>query len=109
MLSGRSPLASTDGGRPPLTVGRVEDGSCCSTRPYRSWVPRCSRGPAFPWSGARRLARDLASIVDGFGSLGPRHARARLARKRADRWARGLVADVRAGRLHPPAGSALEV
>jgi fatty-acid peroxygenase len=32
-----------------------------------------------------------------------------LARKRADRWARGLVADVRVGRLHPAAGSALEV
>jgi fatty-acid peroxygenase len=70
----------------------------------------------FGWAGiplerasGERRARDLASIVDGFGSLGPRHVRARLARIRADRWTRGLVADVRAGRLHPPAGSALEV
>jgi fatty-acid peroxygenase len=71
---------------------------------------------AFAWAGipvertgGERRARELASIVDGFGSLGPRHIRARLARKRADRWARGLVADVRAGRLHPPVGSALAV
>jgi fatty-acid peroxygenase len=60
-------------------------------------------------AGAGRRARDLATIVDGFGSLGLRQVRARLARKRADSWARGLVADVRAGRLHPPAGSALAV
>jgi fatty-acid peroxygenase len=70
----------------------------------------------FAWAGIPvertdegRRARDLATIVDGFGSLGLRHLRARMARWRADRWARRLVADVRAGRLHPPAGSPLEV
>jgi fatty-acid peroxygenase len=70
----------------------------------------------FAWAGipqervdARRRARDLVTIVDGFGSLGLRHLRARLARIRSDRWARRLIADVRSGRLHPPKGSALEV
>jgi fatty-acid peroxygenase len=70
----------------------------------------------FAWAGiplertdSGRRARDLATIVDGFGSLGLRHLRARMARWRADRWARQLVADVRSGRLRPPAGSPLEV
>jgi fatty-acid peroxygenase len=45
--------------------------------------------------------------VDGFGSVGPRHARARLAHKRSERWVRELVRDVRAARRQPPAGSAL--
>jgi fatty-acid peroxygenase len=71
---------------------------------------------AFAWAGipleradVERRSRDLITIVDGFGSLGMRHVKARLARVRAQRWARRLIADVRAGRLHPPAGSALDV
>jgi fatty-acid peroxygenase len=71
---------------------------------------------AFAWAGipvertdAGRRARDLITIVDGFGSIGLRHLRARLARWRAQRWARRLVADVRAGRIHPPSGSPLDV
>jgi fatty-acid peroxygenase len=70
----------------------------------------------FAWSGipvertdTERRSRDLVTIVDGFGSIGLRHLRARLARIRSDRWACRLIADVRAGKLHPPAGSALEV
>ncbi|GAA0292864.1 cytochrome P450 [Kineococcus aurantiacus] len=55
-----------------------------------------------------RRAHDLATIVDGFGSAGPRHLRARAARHRCERWARAAVRDTRAGRLTPPAGSALE-
>ncbi|HLH99748.1 MAG TPA: hypothetical protein VKV06_03115, partial [Acidimicrobiales bacterium] len=59
-------------------------------------------------SGPQRY-RDLAAIVDGFGSVGPRHLAARRARRRADRWAAGIVDDVRAGRITPPEGSALAV
>ena len=51
--------------------------------------------------------RDLAAIVYGFGSVGPRHVRARLARRRSTRWARGLIAGVREGRLHTTPGTAL--
>jgi fatty-acid peroxygenase len=47
--------------------------------------------------------------VDGFGGVGARHAAARLARKRSERWVTKLVRDVRAGRQQAPAGSALEV
>jgi fatty-acid peroxygenase len=47
--------------------------------------------------------------VDGFGGVGARHAAARLARKRSERWVTKLVCDVRADRQQAPAGSALEV
>jgi fatty-acid peroxygenase len=67
---------------------------------------------AFDWAGipvepieAARRARDLARIVDGFGSVGLRQARAR----RAEPWAQRLIRAVRAGQLDPPAGSALRV
>jgi fatty-acid peroxygenase len=64
--------------------------------------------PLAPEDAARRVW-DLARIVDGFGSVGLPHVEARLARKRSERWVRGVVADVRRGRLTPPAGSALDV
>ncbi|WP_432496141.1 cytochrome P450 [Kineococcus gypseus] len=66
------------------------------------------------WAGAgagrevdTARAADLAAIVDGFGSAGPRLLRARRARERCERWAARAVRDVRTGRRHAPAGSAL--
>jgi fatty-acid peroxygenase len=56
-----------------------------------------------------RLARDLATIVDGFGGVGPRHVRARRAGRRADRWATALIGDVRSGAVDAPDGSALQI
>lgn len=56
-----------------------------------------------------RLFHDLVTVVDGFGSIGPRHVRARLARNRADRWATGLIEDVRRGTVRVPVGTALDV
>lgn len=56
-----------------------------------------------------RLASDLIAMVDGFGSLGTRAVRARLARARSNRWAAALINDVRAGNLAPVAGTALAV
>jgi fatty-acid peroxygenase len=44
------------------------------------------------------LAHDLIAMVDGFGSVGPRYWRAVQARRRAERWARDLVAGIRDGR-----------
>jgi fatty-acid peroxygenase len=60
-------------------------------------------------ANARRRVQDLATIVDGFGGVGPRHVRARLARLRSERWVEDAVRDVRAGVLTPPDGSALAV
>lgn len=55
------------------------------------------------------LSRDLAAIVDGFGSVGPRFVRAVLARRRAQSWAAQLIADVRSGELVVAAGAPLGV
>ncbi|WP_432488233.1 cytochrome P450 [Kineococcus sp. SYSU DK018] len=66
------------------------------------------------WAGAgagaetdSARAAELAAIVDGFGSAGPRFLRARRARRRCERWAAQAVRDVRSGRRLAPAGSAL--
>ncbi|WP_319018900.1 cytochrome P450 [Microbispora sitophila] len=55
------------------------------------------------------LAADLVALVDGFGSPGARHWRARAARRRREAWLAGLVEDVRRGALRVPDTSALAV
>jgi fatty-acid peroxygenase len=55
------------------------------------------------------LLRDLGTIVDGFGSIGVRHVRASRARRRADRWASALIADLRRGVLEAAPGTAADV
>jgi fatty-acid peroxygenase len=55
------------------------------------------------------LAADLTALVDGFGTLGPRHWRARRARGRWEGRLAELIDQVRAGTVVPPAGSALSV
>jgi fatty-acid peroxygenase len=63
---------------------------------------------ASEWAGipAERVPagmyRCLRNIVDGFGSVGLRHLRGRIARARAGRWATALIRDARAGRLTVP-------
>lgn len=70
---------------------------------------------ALEWAGAPpdpaalpQRAADLVAVVDG-PVPGRRHLTARLARRRAERWAGALVGEVRVGRLVPPAGSPLAV
>jgi fatty-acid peroxygenase len=48
----------------------------------------------------------ITSMIDGSGGVGLRHWRARRARKRAERWARSIIKEVRAGLLAPPPQSA---
>jgi fatty-acid peroxygenase len=57
---------------------------------------------------ADAVASDLVALVDGFGTLGPRHWRARRARGRLESRLADLVQDVRHGAATAPAGSALE-
>jgi fatty-acid peroxygenase len=71
---------------------------------------------AFSWAGiplapteTASRAWDLARIVDGYGSFGLRQVRGRLARRRAEPWAMGVIGAVRAGQLDPRVGSPLEV
>ncbi len=92
-----------------------------------AWT-RTGRGTVFPsavralgvavqeWAGVpeaavvmRRRARDLAQIVDGFGTLGLPFLRARLARRRADAWAASVIQQIRSGRRRPPTGSVADV
>ncbi|NEK87827.1 cytochrome P450 [Blastococcus saxobsidens] len=55
------------------------------------------------------LARDLTAMVDGFATGGPRHLRARRARRRRERWLTELVHDVRSGVTKVAEGSAVDV
>ncbi|SDQ47573.1 cytochrome P450 [Quadrisphaera sp. DSM 44207] len=67
-----------------------------------------------PWAGVplaprqlERRARQMATVVDGFGKPGPAFPRAAVQRWLLDRWAAGLVRRTRRGRLAPPPGTAL--
>jgi fatty-acid peroxygenase len=55
------------------------------------------------------VARDLVALVDGFATGGPRHFRARRARKRREGWLAALVEGVRDGTAKVGPGSAVEV
>lgn len=56
-----------------------------------------------------RRTRELTALFDYAGSVGPKHLWSRLARKRADRWAEGIIGQIRSGRLHPPKPTAANV
>jgi len=55
------------------------------------------------------VARDLVAMVDGFATGGPRHFRARRARKRREGWLAALVEGVREGTVTVEPGSAVDV
>ncbi|MDT7804852.1 MAG: fatty-acid peroxygenase [Actinomycetota bacterium] len=55
------------------------------------------------------VAGDLVAMVDGFATAGPRHWRARAARRRREAWLGDLVTRVRAGELKAPVGYALDI
>ncbi|HEX2175993.1 MAG TPA: cytochrome P450 [Nocardioidaceae bacterium] len=57
---------------------------------------------------ARSASADMVALVDGFGTLGPRHWRARLARRRAEQRLEDTVLRVRAGRETVAPGSMFE-
>ncbi|MFC5820895.1 cytochrome P450 [Nonomuraea harbinensis] len=56
-------------------------------------------------AGVKAVAEDMVAMVDGFATPGPRHWRARRARKRRERWLTRLFDDARAGKVTLPAGS----
>jgi fatty-acid peroxygenase len=58
------------------------------------------------WTGVREKlpAADLVAMVDGFATAGPRHVRARLARRRQEQRLAQLIEDVR---REPPTDTAL--
>jgi fatty-acid peroxygenase len=55
------------------------------------------------------LAKDLIAMVDGFATAGPRHWRARAARRRQERWLATLIEEVRAGAVTASAEQAISI
>lgn len=71
-------------------------------------------GAVMEWAGVpcpeplvAKRSRELAAIVDGFGVFGPAYLRARVARRRCDRWATEVIRRTRAGGVRVAEGSAL--
>jgi fatty-acid peroxygenase len=58
-------------------------------------------------SEVKSRADDFSAMVDAFGAVGPRHWKGRTARTRAEEWIRGVIEDVRAGKLKAGEDSAL--
>lgn len=56
-----------------------------------------------------RRTEEITALFEYAGSVGPKHWWSRLARRRANRWIENIVAQIRAGRLHPPEGTAAHV
>ena len=58
-------------------------------------------------SEVKERADDFSAMVDGFGAVGARYRKGKNARTRAEKWIRGIIEDVRSGKLNPEGGSAL--
>lgn len=51
----------------------------------------------------------MSAMIDGFGAVGPRHIKARIARNRSEAWAVDIIKRVRSGQIIAPTDSALYV
>jgi len=70
---------------------------------------------AFAWAGVplkpdevKQRIGEVAALFDGAGAVGPRHWRARQARRSLERYIEGLVQEVRNNRFQAQEGSILE-
>ncbi|MFH9740530.1 cytochrome P450 [Streptomyces roseolus] len=90
----RERLAGRDGRE---EVGLFDEGALVLARAVSDWVGL----PGHDDAAAARLGRDCVAMVDGFATPGPRHLRARRARKRQEE---ALAAEVVRARATPPAG-----
>src|SRR5690348_6245613 len=64
--------------------------------------------PLFEAEAAERT-RELVSMYEGAGAVGPRSWRGMLLRAQTERWARGIISDVRAGRRSVAQNTAVHV
>ncbi|GAB2926811.1 cytochrome P450 [Nonomuraea sp. N2-4H] len=88
-------------GRP---VVLFDESALMLTRAVCEWT-----GLAVDEEDLPELAADLVAMVDGLGTAGPRHWRARQARRRREAWLDRLVRDLRNGCEEAPPDSAAEV
>lgn len=58
-------------------------------------------------SEVKKKAKDMCSMIDAFGAIGPRHWKGRCSRNRSECWAKSLINDVRAGRTSVPKDTVL--
>jgi fatty-acid peroxygenase len=58
-------------------------------------------------SEVQERANDFSAMVDAFGAIGPRYWKGRIARTRTEGWIKGVIEDVRAGKIEAEEGSAL--
>ncbi|PWS37068.1 cytochrome P450 [Falsiroseomonas bella] len=66
-------------------------------------------GIPLPEAETPARTRELAAMIAGAGAFGPSVLKALRLRRRTERWASGLVRQVRRGALQAPEGSALRV
>ncbi len=90
-------------GRPGRTVVVFDEAARVLALAVRDWAGVPLSDPA-----TAELARDCVAMVDGFATPGPRHLRARRARRRQEQALAELVTDVRRTPEADAKGSALE-
>jgi fatty-acid peroxygenase len=90
--------------KPGQRVVLFEEASQILTRGVCRWA-----GVPLADSDVPAMARDLTAMVDGFATAGPRHWRARSARKRREGSLAELVQQVRRGTTSVPTRSAVNV
>lgn len=68
---------------------------------------------ACKWAGVplqeneiKQRASDLGKMIDGFGSIGYRYWQGRCARKRSEKWIRGIITNIRSHNINPKKGTA---
>jgi fatty-acid peroxygenase len=66
-------------------------------------------GLPLPADEVDERAADLVATVDGFATIGPRHWKARHARKRLERWVEGVVSASRDGTAPVQPGSVVHI
>jgi fatty-acid peroxygenase len=64
-------------------------------------------GVPFDESEIKERAEDFSFMVDAFGAVGPRYFKGKASRNRTEEWMRGVIEDVRSGRLEAEEDSAL--
>lgn len=100
----RAWTAQADAWRPGRPVVAFEEGALALMLGVCDWV-----GVDVPDAELASRTADMLAMVDGFGSAGARHLRARLARRRSEAWLADVVTRVRAGALATAPGSPLAV
>jgi fatty-acid peroxygenase len=64
-------------------------------------------GVSLTESEIKDISQDFSSMVDSFGSIGPRHWKGKRARTKSEKWIKNIIEDVRSGKIKAEEGTAL--